>query len=313
MGNSEFGMRNEQRAVRGGLARSFTAGGGVASLEEPRPLGRATAIPPSGLARSFTAGGGRGPRGFTLVEVLVVIAVITTLVAILLPAMSAGRKTARRTECQTNLRQIATAWHLYLDAHGGFFYQKVNAHLIYGGIQGRGSPQFGSDSTAPVPKPLNAQFGLPDVLAAGGDVFHCPADSGTATAQPRAFDFYGTSYRTNLFLIGQDQYPVNPADPCRDVLRAVNKRLRKLTQAKVTTDNAKLPLAGDFEWFTAFNRYEAAGGSWHGQPKQHNLAFFDGHVDFVAIRKGMFVTDRYAMPPFADLLTLTTDCQTEIP
>ena len=69
-------------------------------------------------------------RGFTLLEFLVVLALLGTLIGLMLPAVQRVRDAAACTQCANNLHQVCIACHDYADAHEGVL--PSNPDLIRG-------------------------------------------------------------------------------------------------------------------------------------------------------------------------------------
>jgi len=78
---------------------------------------------------------GKHRRGMTLVELLVVVAVVGLLVALLLPAVQSAREAARRTSCMNNLRNMGCALHGHLLATRVFPYGCLEWKAGTGGTQ----------------------------------------------------------------------------------------------------------------------------------------------------------------------------------
>ena len=70
-------------------------------------------------------------RGFTIVELLVVIALIGLLIALLLPAVQTAREAGRRTLCANHLHQLGVAMANYQDAHGAWPIGRTGLYYIY--------------------------------------------------------------------------------------------------------------------------------------------------------------------------------------
>lgn len=137
----------------------------------------------------------RSRLGFTLVELLVVIAIIGILVGLLLPAVQAAREAARRMSCQNNLKQFGLSFHNYADVHKSFPSAWTSNNLT----SQNGEPTIWSWGAFILPfMEQSALYNLIEPgtyridqnLAAGGaraqairtplPMFKCPSDSGPA-------------------------------------------------------------------------------------------------------------------------------------
>jgi prepilin-type N-terminal cleavage/methylation domain-containing protein/prepilin-type processing-associated H-X9-DG protein len=121
-------------------------------------------------------GSGRTGRGFSLIEMLVVISIIGILMAITFPLIFTTRESARRRVCMNNLRQIGMALQMYAADNGGWTPpQPVGPGM---GPEGNHSPCTldGSDS-------MKALFGIDYFVAdtllpytGTSEIFTCPSE-----------------------------------------------------------------------------------------------------------------------------------------
>jgi len=247
--------------------------------------------------------------GFTLIELLIVVAIIALLLAILLPAFNGAKRIARSVFCQGNLRQIAIGWDIYLDENQEYFYQGVNVNHSFGGWKGIG----GYSSY----RPLNKQLNLPtsNITEVNVKVFLCPSDRGGIFNGPpelKAFQYFGNSYQTNIFMIGPNQAGV-PHDKRKNLHERINNRLKKIKRSSVSQPD-RLLLVGDNGWMNQWDPDRPEMPSWHAKRHHHNLAFLDGRVEFLRIRKGLYINPKedYRVLPFAELDAIAYEVQEEV-
>lgn len=147
-------------------------------------------------------------RGFSLIELLVSIALIALLVAMLLPSLRGVREVARQGVCLSNTRQLATAWTVYANDHR----ERVMPLAYWEAADiGGGGPVYWWGASGGVALEVDAQRGFIapylGATVARSSVFECPSQPwGTYVAQG-GFSQPTSTYGYNGYYLSPSRTP----------------------------------------------------------------------------------------------------------
>jgi prepilin-type N-terminal cleavage/methylation domain-containing protein/prepilin-type processing-associated H-X9-DG protein len=234
----------------------------------------------------------RNRRGFTLIELLTVIALVSILMALLMPAVQQARDVARSADSKNRLRQIALAVHSYAEVHGGI----MPFHVGEGDM---------------LDKAESGMYGLLPFCENNAVMFRSPGDVGSRESSVPFWETFGSSYKlegrafSSPFLPARtvqewdkkkEQWVTKKKDAKREVVRTINQHLtgmdiKKLMEGKElkpedTMGMTHIQLARDFSepW-----KIETSSAPLRGlftpvpyHATHINVVFVDGHCQAIA-------------------------------
>jgi prepilin-type N-terminal cleavage/methylation domain-containing protein/prepilin-type processing-associated H-X9-DG protein len=251
----------------------------------------------------------RGARGFTLVELLVVIGIIALLISILLPSLNAAREQARTVKCLANLQQLGLAAVMYTQNHKGFILP-ADVDMQVGGYA---DPTFGrnwtdtwatilvADKYVPYPRniPPASPPGLDNVFACPSGVLEMSAITHTSVNVPSsrkdsqgAMGYLhqsgpgGLENTLNVFVwygINGHSDPGNTVIPSKRIMYISGSTRATRGWTRINQIKKPTQLAFLFDGLLGLNYTGNANriNARHIRQSVTNVAFFDGHAESV--------------------------------
>jgi prepilin-type processing-associated H-X9-DG protein/prepilin-type N-terminal cleavage/methylation domain-containing protein len=228
-------------------------------------------------------------KAFTLVELLVVIGIIALLISILLPTLNKAREQAARVKCQSNMRTLMQAVHIYasdsknqlpfcnwddtVDVTNRYYFGWLFTSPYGPGGQrlGLGGGLDGAWGSTPPMDGVKTGVLWPYVSNTG--VYHCPMDTSSGN-EPWTGTHWMTSYTMNGVECGYGRWGRGDLFPS-----TMNNPGLKITQFRRNAECVLMWELEDVSWndgASAPNQGTIASRHYQGA----NVAFLDGHVEW---------------------------------
>ena len=203
----------------------------------------------------------RSHFAFTLIELLVVIAIIAILAAILFPVFGRARENARRSSCQSNLKQIGLGFAQYTQDYDERLPPRRNGNDIFSWRRSL-HPYVKSTQLYACPSNVNNSNFCDDSIAA--NMTSVGLSPTTDPRFPRSYTINGT----NVNIGGNPPVEFNSAQS----LSAIPQTAQTILVSESNEGGT------EFRWDSSTNRYASSVDGFPGHLGQVNFLFVDGHV-----------------------------------